>query len=105
VLTIHTDRRITPRITRPPKPSTKHDKRRVAGRVHALVRPPKGSGLSLPRIRPLLSGDLTLAITGEHARLMITGTLYASPVERLVRPPTSVGIKHSKSDADALRRF
>ena len=32
------------------------DNTRVAGRVHALVRPPKGSGLSLPRIRPLLSG-------------------------------------------------
>jgi hypothetical protein len=39
------DRRITPRITRPPASYPKHDNLRVAGRVHALVRPPKGAGL------------------------------------------------------------
>jgi hypothetical protein len=49
--------------------------------------------------------SLTLAITGEQAGLMITATRIVSPVERLVRPPTSVGIKHSKSNADAFRRF
>src|SRR5215207_9253949 len=31
--------RLTPRITRPPEPFAGHDNSRVAGRVHALVRP------------------------------------------------------------------
>jgi hypothetical protein len=40
---------LTLRITRPPAPLPKHDITRVAGRVHALVRPPMGSGLKLLR--------------------------------------------------------
>jgi hypothetical protein len=44
-------------------------------------------------------------MTGEPAGSRMTAALIASPVERLVRPPKSVGIKHFKSDADAFRRF
>jgi hypothetical protein len=42
---------LTPRITRPPASSAEHDIVRVAGRVHALVRPPQRSGASIPRHR------------------------------------------------------
>src|SRR5919205_1621761 len=42
---------LTPRITRPPAPLIEFNSRRVAGRVHALVRPPNSGGVQLPRAR------------------------------------------------------
>ncbi|MDQ3816357.1 MAG: hypothetical protein M3362_01545 [Acidobacteriota bacterium] len=39
-----------------PQAPIEFNKQRVAGRVHALVRPPKRAGLSTCAIRPALSG-------------------------------------------------
>jgi hypothetical protein len=43
----------------------------VAGRVHALVRPPMCASLKPPRIRLARSGDLTTPITRRPARLLL----------------------------------
>jgi hypothetical protein len=43
---LHRNSNLTPRITRPPTTLKVHDIMRVAGRVHALVRPPTRSSLS-----------------------------------------------------------
>ena len=40
--------RLTPRITRPPTPVQEFEKQRVAGRVHALVRPPTCADVKPP---------------------------------------------------------
>ena len=37
-------------------------------------------------------GNLTLAITGEPAKVMITGSLIASLVQGFVRPPQRSGL-------------
>jgi len=46
------DRRITPGITRRPKPLKVYDKQRVGGRVHAVVSPPADYERPFKRISP-----------------------------------------------------
>ena len=46
----------------------------------------------LPYCLRMECGNLTLAITGEPAKVMITGSLIASLVQGFVRPPQRSGL-------------
>lgn len=56
----------TPRITRPPVTLPEHDKQRVAGRVHVLVRALTNSSVTLPSLMLPQSGALTPELAGQE---------------------------------------
>jgi hypothetical protein len=85
---------LTPRITRRPKPITRHDIVRVGGRVHALVRPAHSAGTRHSAHR---AGAFSRSNAAHHAPAHMIAfddmTRVAGRVHALVRPPNGSGLK------------